>query len=450
MEKVPQIHHRSVTYGLLAFFALYATAIHLLLDLPGDAFRPEFVHGDGYDYHVAARNLYLRFFQPHPTRMFGFPLLTGWIVYFNTSFQAYGRTCYGINALSWLGSIWLLLRIGGQLFGVQNRHSYVPALLFGLNVSNIVFISQPITETMYTFLLLLTVWCWIRYQRDGTWKWLLAAFFVFCYTTLIRATATLWLLIFVPALLLYVRQDKRVFRKMAAGMALSLLFTLGLQTAMMKIRYDLFSPSNIGLLTYYSYIDAYASAEVPGASWAQRGENWETERGRRREVLGMGTAEIGDNTIGISNWKDKRTLMEQQCAQTWSGRKAALLRSYTRNLVSNSLAPNIIVEFLAKRSENPAVVRNAKALFWICRLQNAAYSLLIALFAAMAGFKVFIRRQKPGLFEVLAVFSASILLLSAISFAQGDRFHVVLVPFVVLMLVRWYAVWTVTSLHNIE
>ncbi len=447
MEKVPELPGRAASWALLVLLAVYAVVVHVLLQLPANAFRPEFNNGDALDYHLAALNLYQHGFQPHPTRMFGFPLLTGWIVLFDPSFRSYAWCCYVFNAVCWLGSIWLLLGMGRQMFGAHNRISLLPALLFGINIGNIVLISQPVTETLYVFLLLLAGRLWLRYLQNGLSGWAIAAFAVFCYTTVVRPTATIWLLVFIPALLLHVRQHGPALKKMAVGMVLSLVMTLGLQVALMKARYDLWVTSNIGLLTYYLYVDAYASSETPGASWSQRGKDWEKERDHRKEILRWGPIGWKDLVNDI-DWKSSRFIMEQQRAATWSDHRPALLQSYARNLVSNSLGTSMIVEFLANRSEDKTVVKSAQFFGWLSRLQNALYSFLTMLFALLAGCHLFIRKRLAW-FDFLALFNISILLFSAISFAQGDRFHLVFMPFAALLLIRQIVLWTKQKPENI-
>lgn len=88
----------------------------------------------------------------------------------------------------------------------------------------------------------------------------------------------------------------------------------------------------------------------------------------------------------------------------------------------------MIVEFLAKRCDNEVVRQRARYLFLLGRLENAACTLaafLLALWTLSASFR---HRKWPDAIQWVSLFSVSIIVLSAVSFAQGDRFHMVVAP----------------------
>jgi hypothetical protein len=370
--------------------------------------------------------------------MFGFPLIAGWITIWDSSFEAFWKMSSLLNVVFWLLTGLLLLRIGGKLFGATQRLSYLPLLLFGLQISNTVMVTQAVTETLYTFLLVLTLWLWLSFSESKSIRHLLAAFGVFCFSLVIRPTASVWLLLVVPALFVFFWQLKhRIW--LHSGIALCCLAaTIGLQSGLMKAYYGVYNTSNIGLLTYYFYTDAYANvaAEKPDVGWHEKGELWYREYERRQQQIGMGPNGVAD----VRDWPAVRDTMVQQCRQTWSAHKKELLVSYSRNLVSNTVSGTMIVEFLVKHCDNEAIRQRARYVFLLGRLQNAACTLAAFLLAFWTLVTTFRQRKWPDTMQWVSLFSVSIIVLSAVSFAQGDRFHMVVAPLTGVVLGYWLSV----------
>lgn len=303
----------------LAGLLLFGVFVQIFLRLPWCAFQPDYVNIDAYDYHTAARWLYTEHFRPHPTRMFGFPLIAGWITVWDSSFEAFWKMGSLLNVVFWLLTGLLLLRIGGKLFGAAHRLSYFPLLFFGLQIGNAVMVTQAVTETLFTFLLVLSLWLWLSFAESKSTRYLLAAFGVFCFSLVIRPTASVWLLLMIPALFVFFWQKKDRFWTRSGIVLACLAATIGLQSGLMKAYYGVYNTSNIGLLTYYLYTDAYANvaAQNPAASWHDKGEFWLREYERRQKWIGIGP----NGVVDIADWPAARDTMAQQCRQTWSVHK---------------------------------------------------------------------------------------------------------------------------------
>lgn len=388
--------------------------------------HPEILHGDAYDYHTAAKWLYLEYFRPHPTRMFGFPLLTGWIMWWNTSFEAFHAAAVAVNIVCWLLTGSLLYGAGRLIFEENKRFAFWPPAFFALQIGNTVMVTQAVTESLYTLLLTLILWCMLSFQqkkRRVYWKLALATF---CFSLVVRPTAGIWLPIVLPALLWYLWRVKQHFLQNALYVCLCVLAFPGLQWMQMKTWYHTPVTSNIGLLTYYLYTDAYANvaAAAPGATWHEKGQMWQQESKRRESLIGMGAKGVAD----VPDWSTARDTMLRQCRQTWSVHPKELARSCLRNLVSNSVSGCMVVEFLADRCPEEPVRHRAWVLFLLGRLQNAFSTLLLLCAAGWVFFRAVFRRRLPNVMGWAALFGSSIILASSISFAQGDRFHMVLAP----------------------
>ena len=402
--------------------------------------HPDILHGDAYDYHTAAKWWYLEYFRPHPTRMLGFPLLTGWIMWWNTSFQAFQAAAVAVNMACWLLTGTLLYQSGRLLFRADERFACLPPAIFALQIGNTVMVTQAVTESLYTFLLTLILWCMLSFQhgkRPIYWRLALAAF---CFSLVVRPTAGIWLPVIIPALLWWLWRRKQHFIQNALYVFVCVLALPGLQWMQMKTWYHTPVTSNIGLLTYYLYTDAYANvaAAAPGASWHEKGQMWQLESKRREALIGMGAHGVAD----VPDWATARDTMIRQCRQTWHAHKKELAQSCLRNLVSNSVSGCMVVEFLADRCPEEPVRQRARWLFLLGRLQNVFSTLLLLSVAGWVFFMAIFRRKWPDVMDWAALFGAGIILASAISFAQGDRFHMVLTPLSACWLaILLYFVW---------
>src|SRR5438034_28767 len=74
----------------------------------------------------------------------------------------------------------------------------VGAAIYALLPSSICFASVTLSETAFTFFLMLGVWLLIEAHDRDDWRWLLAAGIVIGYATLIRGQAALIPLLALP------------------------------------------------------------------------------------------------------------------------------------------------------------------------------------------------------------------------------------------------------------
>jgi hypothetical protein len=412
----------------------FCLSIHWALNLPVNGCHPEVLNGDAYDYHVAADWLYNQHFRPHPTRMFGFPLLVGWVVKFDPSFSAFYKTTYVLNAISWLLTGWLLFLTGRRLFAGNKWLTLLPMILFGLNVGGILLISQPITETFFTLLITAAFYCLIKGNTSPHSWWTFAAFGAFCFSLVVRSTGMIWFPVLTIILLARIwKADARPWLKTGILFG-TILSTVGLQTIQMYREYGQIRTTNIGMFTHYLYLDAYAGYAIGPDTWEDKGLQWYAERERRLEHLGIGSP-VWVGVHKVRNWAALEDTMNAQVGRTLRDYPAGLAVGYVRSLLSNA-ANGSNIALLAERVGDPAVVRNGKILFWISRLQNLFWTAFVFI-----GFPWLLYRYRRKLdlsFHLIGWFSMTMLLLSAVSFAQGDRFESTVVPLLVILALQGF------------
>jgi hypothetical protein len=443
----------------LFFLVIVGISVHAGLGLPELATHPDVLNFDAYEYFDAAKMFYTEAGRPHPTRMAGFPLLTGWITLWSSDPEDYFALTYGFNAACWLGTGLLLWSLGGRLLPRSPWLSRLPALLFGLNVGGLVLVSQPLTETFYAFLLVAGVWCWERSRENGGegrrlkspvqgW-WLFAAWCCLVYATWVRPTGFLWLFALGPVLVgifwmskNFIEEKLRLkqFFPLVSVLAvlLPVALTLGWQLNAMHAAYGQWRLSNIGPLTYYLYTDAYAGGWAAGQTWEERSAAWGRERDGRKRAWGL-EPDHRAGVLRIHDWPAINDTIGRRSRGTWQSRPWALAASLSRNLVSNALAGSMNAQFLADRAADPGLQTRARMVFWLSRLQNAFYSGLTVVILALA-LRHF-RRPRPAdwFFGLPAAFALTVFAGSAISFAQGDRFYVAVAP--VAMLGLLFLLW---------
>jgi hypothetical protein len=335
--------------------------------------------------------------------------------------------------------------IGRRLIGKASWLALLPAIAFGLNLGNILLISQPISETLYTFLLTASLALLLRDDGRLVSRWALAAFGCFCFSLVVRPTGAIWLLVLVPVLFRrwWLSTPDRL-ALLAGGLAI-LCSTIGIQTLNMHRAYGQWHTSNIGLFTHYLYLDAYASYAVGPDTWEQKGLNWYAERDRRLVRLGIGVP-VWKGVHRVRNWQAIADTMRLEVWHTVRENPGGLALGYMRSLYSNAMNGSNIA-LLSERVPDDRVARNGAWLFWISSWQNRILTGLAGLLVVF--FTLRIVRSSSGRVDwilwLASLFGGTILLLSAVSFAQGDRFAVVLGPFTMVGVM-----WVISQLLGLK
>jgi hypothetical protein len=376
---------------------------------------------DSYSYEEAASRIYDLGFQPHPTRPFLYPLILGLPKLFTNDYSLLLRFNYALNFLFWLLTILFIYK--SIVLISKPIQAFLCALLFAFNISNILINPQILTESVYTFTLSLIVFFLTKYCTTHKISHLTSAISIFTLSILIRPSGLILALIIVPIHIIYLYK-KRSFTQIALILVI-ISCPLLQMTRMAQYKMN-FTISNIGTETLYYYLCGYAEAvktsDYAYSNYSLLQSNYEKIRIERLSIM---TAMEGNN-----GWKNKKTRamndFEYQLTHNFKG----LAFSYIRSIVSNSVAFSTFSVHTENVNNSQYFASIAAFSVHITRLQNAMYSLSIIFTPFILVYFRKKTRHKSLLYLQISILTLAIytMLISGISFAQGDRFNIVLVP----------------------
>lgn len=153
----------------------------------------------------------------------GYPLLLAPVRAASHSLPVSGLVQVLIGVLA----AWLTFRAGRRLAGPTV--GLLAGLWVAIDPATVVQATVLLTETPFSALLALTVYCSTRSIREASWRWAAGAGLALGYATLVRPISLYLPLVLVPATVAVIRRDHRFARALTVGAVLlgSFLFFVG-------------------------------------------------------------------------------------------------------------------------------------------------------------------------------------------------------------------------------
>lgn len=193
------------------------------------------------------------------------------------------------------------------------------------------------------------------------------------------------------------------------------LLMIVIQVLGMKVQYGDFTISYIDGVTYHNYICSKAECY-------KNGKQYEQINNPRAEYL-----------FGLDFTDQKKVALEDLKHQIKTN-FPNLVKAYFSDVIENSKTGNACIEDLKNYESKSDFPIWKKLIFSITKWQNRIFTVLAILLSAMFLYKSY--KQRKATFFV-AFFILYIIILSGISCGQGDRFHLVTFPFVILLLANF-------------
>jgi hypothetical protein len=188
-----------------------------------------------------------------------------------------------------------------------------------------------------------------------------------------------------------------------------------IQVVGMKVQYGDFTISYIDGVTYHNYICSKAECY-------KNGKQYEQINNPRAGYL-FGLAFTDQKEVALEDLK-------HQIKTNFPN----LAKAYFSDVIENSKTGNACIEDLKNYESKSDFPFWKKLIFSITKWQNRIFTVLAILLSAMFLYKGY--KQRKATFFV-AFFILYIIILSGISCGQGDRFHLVTFPFVILLLAKF-------------
>ena len=405
------------------WLSIFAVAYSLQLwDALAD---PNFQAYDTHSYLEAADFLYNKG-ETHVMRPFGYPLLLGLPYLLGGKPSVFWGIA--LNFVLWSGCVWLLYRI------IQKQTNLfftrISVGFFVLNIGTIALVFQLLSETLFTFCLLLFAYFLQLFFEKNTLKHLVFASAALSYSALVRpVTLNIWFLFAAIAVFFIIKNNNVALktRILNATMVLSAGLLLLMQMTMMQRKFDVFTLTLIDKHTFYHYLGAQAEG--------RKGLGTDSVRAVRGALLNKLHSEKRYNEIYALGSNDIKEQALRNTLNLWA--------AWRENHNDNANGESLVIMSLRHKKESLQHKKNTSDFdstisFFVAisKAQNQIYTNILLFFVPIALFlyykKIENAENTQFLFFVLTALSFCCIVLSGVSCWQGDRFFVPLVPFALI------------------
>lgn len=391
---------------LIIFVGLcFLEALNFVLQLD----KQTLIYPDCSNYLESAQKMYLKF-TGHYYRPMLMAFITGIPYLFGSSDAGIFEWSFFVNVFCWLGTSIVLFEILKNF--VKEKVAFLVAILPFFILGNIIFNYHLLTENIFVFFTIFAFYLLFQYYKTGKFWYLSLSLSLLLSSMLIKPGAKFFGIVM---LLFFIKEILKNYRHKSMIFLYGSLLMITIQVVGMKAQYGDFTISYIDGVTYHNYICSKAEC-------FKNGREYQQINNPRAEYL-----------FGLDFTDQKKVALEDLKHQIKTN-FPNLVKAYFSDVIENSKTGNTCLEDL-KNYENRTDFSFWKQLiFDITKWQNRVLTLLTVVLSAWFLYANF-RKERMCFF--VAFFIAYIIVLSGISCGQGDRFHLVTFPFIVLLLAKF-------------
>lgn len=367
------------------------------------------MHSDSFNYQESAKNLYV-FFRGHNYRPILMALISGIPYLFGGSDESIFAFSFYVNLLCWLGSIVLLFEVSRAF--VKPRLAFIIAVVSIFIVGNTVHVFHLLTESIYQFFIVSAIYLLVKYYKTKQFWHLSLSLSLFLSSMLIKPGSK-FLAIVITAY--FIKEIIRNYKSKSILFLYGSLLMILIQCAGLKYQFGDFTISYIDSVTYYDYIGSKSMCIKFGKEYSQKDNP-------RAEYL-FSYESSGQKKIATEDLKEQLRY-----------NKINLSKAYISDVRENTASGNSCLDEIKDFRNRSFFEFWKKLLFDVTKWQNRIFTLLGFLLAVFYFLKSY---KKPSPLTFVSFFILYIIILSGISCGQGDRFHLVTFPFVILLLAKF-------------
>jgi hypothetical protein len=367
------------------------------------------IYPDCSNYLESAQKMYLKF-TGHYYRPMLMAFITGIPYLFGSSDAGIFEWSFLVNVFCWLGTSIILFEILKSF--IKEKVAFWFAMLPYFILGNIILNYHLLTENIFVFFTILAFYLLFQYYKTGKFWYLSLSLSLVLSSMLIKPGAKFFGIVM---LLFFVKEILKNYKHKSMIFLYGSFLMIVIQVVGMKVQYGDFTISYIDGVTYHNYICSKAECY-------KNGKEYEQINNPRAEYL-----------FGLDFTDQKKVALEDLKHQIKTN-FPNLVKAYFSDVAENSKSGNSCIEDL-KNYENKHYFSFWKSfVFDISKWQNRLFTLLglvLSVFFLFKGFK------KEKVYFFVAFFVTYIIILSGISCGQGDRFHLVTFPFVILLMAKF-------------
>ena len=378
------------------------------------------IYPDSQNYHESASKMFLKF-TGHYYRPLLMAFITGFPYLFGSSDAGIYEWSFYVNIFCWIGTSLVLFEILKSFIDVKKAFWF--AIIPFFFIGNIVLNYHLLTENIYVFFIIVVFYLLFRYYTTKEF-WYLSLSLSLLFSSMLIKPGSKFLAIVIG--LYFVKEIVKNYRSKSILFLYGSFLLIGIQVIGMKAQYGDFTISYIDGVTYHNYLCSKAECFKNGNEYSQINNP-------RAEYL-----------FGLVFTEQKKVAKEDLKYQI-SHNFINLVKAYFSDVVENSKTGNACIEDCKNNNETSYFDFFKEAMYFVSKWQNRLFTILGFLLAIFYGFKSY-KNVNPISF--VAFFIIYIYVLSGISCGQGDRFHLVTFPFVVLLLAKFVSERVVSTLKN--
>lgn len=408
---------------LMLLFLVVILGEHYYFNLFTDAVFSAIYTADGREY-LDATDVLFNQFETHPTRPIGFPIFLK-LIYLVGAGEFNYRIFFTSQLLLWFSTSVAIFFSVRKL--KNNLIAFIAAAAFILLPGTSLRCLQIMTEPLYAGLLASFVLFLILGTVKNKTNFVLISWLILVASVLVRPTLFYAVIVVLPWFSYYFFKKKKISQLLIC-FSIPLLF-IGTQTRLMFNLTKEYKLSYIADITTYYYFSAYIIAAKTSDNKEERDEKWTELKEQRKEELGLKASNFSRALLEKKDWMESGTKIRDIVKSEITENPAIALAVYFRGFVQNSTGGNDNLVWI--NSSNSA---STKVLYWLSRLQNLIFTFLF--FVAFLFHLLDYKKLKTELWQVRSIIILVVLnlmLTDPISFAQGDRFRIVIFPLILIL-----------------
>lgn len=386
---------------LLFLASFWVVLLNYVLNLN----QQSYIFPDSFTYIQAAEKWYLSG-QSDATRPLLIAMINGTPLAFGYTKEALFSWSLAVNTFAWMATLLFLF----EILRKQCAFSYAFGLtiIYLVTITSTLLIFHLLTETIFIFGLITSLFCFQNYFSTKEYRFLAIAIGVLLACLMIKPSVKLALLFLV---IYFLKILSKHFLNKWTLVILVPLFLLIFHVVQVHQQFGNYTITYTDSKTYYNYLGARADC-------------------LRKQII----FEEYKNPRAI--YFDKLTLPQQKNAvffdlkEQIKTNKWNLFKAYFINVFGNSTKGNPAL--INYQNWSSTTYFDYVKLFFraVSKVQNCIFSLAGILLSMM----LLLRKNRNELEVITSIFVLYFIAISGISSGQGDRFHVVIYPLVLVLI----------------
>ncbi|MEK8181046.1 hypothetical protein WMW71_11910 [Flavobacterium buctense] len=371
--------------------------------------RQTLVYPDCDNYLESAQKMYHKF-TGHYYRPMVMAFITGFPYLFGSSDAGIFQWSLWVNVFCWLGTSLLLFEIAKHF--VKEKYAFVFAILPFFILGNIILNFHILTENIFVFFIMLAFYCLFQYYKTAKFWYLSLSLSLLLSSMLVKPGAKFLAIIIT---LFFIREIIKNYASKSMVFIYGSLLMISIQVVGMKVQYGDFTISYIDGVTYHNYLFSKAECFKNGKEYSQINNT------------------RADYLFSLSFPNQKKIAFEDAKRQIRTN-FPNVIKAFADDIKDNAVSGNACIKDLLNHEKKDNFLFWKAFVFEMTKWQNRVFTLLAILLSAYFLWKYY---RKDKFYFFIAFFITYIIVLSGVSCGQGDRFHLITFPFVILLLAKF-------------